>query len=299
MAATLPFLLVQDIWRYLLIARGTPRSAALNDALWVAIQLVGTVYLLMHQHYIRSSAVWLLMWGVSGGVAAFVGAWQCRVIPRPDHVDRWWSTERRFMWRFFIESLIAMGWAPITLLILAALSGLDAAASVRGAQALFGPLFVVAAGLMTALLPEGVRVSREAPTRLSLVLVLASGAVAGAGVLLSVALVLAPSNVGSALLGASWPGTHKIILAYGIAIAASSFALGAATGMRILQAISISLRRRVASAPALFILPIVGAATGDVSDFAIGFLAAAVLQALILWSGFVKAVKEHDISLTT
>lgn len=292
-AVVLPFLLVQDLWRYLLIARGDPKWAAVNDTIWVVLQLVGTGILVANGRYSHSVSAWILMWGSCGAVAAIAGAFQCRIVPRIDHLPAWWRTESPFMWRFLVESIVAFGWVPITLLALAGISGLGAVASLRGAQAVFGPLFVVGAGVMGALLPEGVRVLDVAPRRLTHMLIVASGSLGLASAVFSVALFATPEATGRAVLGASWAGTHKIVLIYGLAMAASSLALGAATGMRALRAISTSLRRRLATAPALFIAPLLGAAIRGAPGFALGFLLAATLQAVILWGGFHAAMRAH------
>src|SRR4029453_2234691 len=76
---SLPFLLVQDVWRFAFFARGRGRAAFLNDAVWAVVMFAGLALL---QHTGFSSVAWFtLAWASAGCLAAIVGVFQLNAFP--------------------------------------------------------------------------------------------------------------------------------------------------------------------------------------------------------------------------
>ena len=77
---TMPGLMLQDSWRYAFFALGRGSQAFLNDMVW-AITLVPALVLLRKTGH--ADVFWFVFaWGATAAIAAAVGPWQARVIPR-------------------------------------------------------------------------------------------------------------------------------------------------------------------------------------------------------------------------
>ena len=77
---TLPGLLLQDSWRYSFFALGRGSQAFLNDTIWALTLVPALVVLRVTGH---ADVFWFVFaWGVTATIAAAVGPWQARVIPR-------------------------------------------------------------------------------------------------------------------------------------------------------------------------------------------------------------------------
>jgi len=70
LGASLPFLLWQDMARYVCFARGRPSVAAAADCLWLALQLVGFAVVVVAGQ--ASAATLLGVWAAAGTVSACV-----------------------------------------------------------------------------------------------------------------------------------------------------------------------------------------------------------------------------------
>jgi O-antigen/teichoic acid export membrane protein len=100
--------------------------------------------------------------------------------------------------------------------------------SLRAAQTLLGPLGIVAAAIMSFLLPE---VSRRTQLTSRLRLRLAGGVSAGVVVgslLFAAVLLLIPDGLGTRLLGDTWAGASSVLLPMSLASAAAGASLGPA-----------------------------------------------------------------------
>ena len=84
---TLPGLLLQDSWRYSFFALGRGSQAFINDTIWTLTLLPALAVLRVTGH---ADVFWFVFaWGITGTIAAAVGPWQARVIPRPAGAWRW------------------------------------------------------------------------------------------------------------------------------------------------------------------------------------------------------------------
>lgn len=147
-------------------------------------------------------------WVLGAAVAAVLVTHRLRVRPRLRGTggDEW---RRRA--DFLAQFLLTAGPSHATLLIAGALGGLPAAGAMRALQSVFGPLNVVIGGLGNAVIPRVAQSPGGART-MGYGLALATG---GVGVGVTGVLMVAP-ELGSLLMGVSWPESVWLVCAYGL-----------------------------------------------------------------------------------
>lgn len=228
LAATLPGLVVQDSVRLGFIATGEPKRAALNDLLWGILTAVGLGALFVGS--VHAPALFILFWGLAGGVAALSGLLRIRTMPAVLAASGWIWGIKRFVGTYQAEFFTKQGSTQLTIYAITALVGLDAIAALRAGQLLLGPLTVFVAGISLMLLPEarralaaGVDEQRMFKRRFTLLLALAPMVWVGG-------LELMPESVGVTLLGESFDAAQRVLIPLGLAVsatgaAAASFAI--------------------------------------------------------------------------
>lgn len=206
-AACAPGLLVQDTMRFAFFSGRTPRNAFLNDGAWALIQLAGFATVQLSGQ--RSLGVLVLTWAGAGAAAGGLALVQAHVAPCPLHA-RAWLHDHRDLWVFILpERLSGQGAMYVSLICIGGIAGLAAAAAVRAAQTLFGPLNILMNAARIVLLPSLVVASP--PKRRRRVHLLAIG-LAIVAVVCGGALMLIPASVGRELLGATWPLVSPLIV---------------------------------------------------------------------------------------
>jgi PST family polysaccharide transporter len=80
LAPFVPFLLIQDYWRWVGFMQARPTQSLLNDAVFNCIMAALLVALIVCG--LRSPSIAILAWGVGAAVAAIYGARQFRVVPQ-------------------------------------------------------------------------------------------------------------------------------------------------------------------------------------------------------------------------
>ena len=114
MGLSLPFLLVQDVWRFAFFARGRGSAAFLNDVVWAVVMFA--VFALLRRYDVSSVAWLTLGWASAGTLAAIVGMFQLKVLPSgPLAAVRWLRSHREIAPRFFAEFVVSSGVSNLTL----------------------------------------------------------------------------------------------------------------------------------------------------------------------------------------
>ena len=148
----LPALLTQDAWRFVFIAEGRPRAAAINDAVWAVAQIGAIVALLSVD--INTVAPLVLAWGGAAGVAAAVGVRQARIWPRPRRTRRWLRDNRDLTGYLLAEFGTLQGCQQGALLVIGVVASLEAIGALRGAQVLLGPANILQVAAFSFAVPE-------------------------------------------------------------------------------------------------------------------------------------------------
>ena len=238
----LPFLLLQDAWRFGFFAAGRGQQAFLNDLI-CAVALVPAL-LIAAQH---SSVVGcVLAWGAATAVAAVAGCLQARAVPRPLRIGRWLRAHRDLGARYVVENLSNGGSGQIRTYGLGAIAGLAAVGAVRGGELLLGPFLAVLMGLSLVAVPEASRIARSRPQRLARFCLLLGGGQAVAALAWGCGLLLfLPDAAGAMLLGEVWPAAAVLILPATLSVAIAGLSSGASTGLRALGSARRSLRAQL------------------------------------------------------
>jgi O-antigen/teichoic acid export membrane protein len=274
MAAFLPGLLVQDVWRLAFFAQGRPQLAALIDALWSALLAVGVVLLVLAR--VHHAAPYVLAWGAAATLAAVVGGLRGRAAPQV--ADAWtWVRSHWTMTRFLLfEQMLTQGAYQGSLMLIGGVGSLSAVASLRGAQVALGPVAALSVSAMAFAVPELARRSwLTAAQRLRIALV-SGTALAVLGVLWGVVVLLLPASIGEEFLGDSWSGVRTVLLASLVGQVASLFTSGASYVVYSRGATAAAFVVNATVAVLLVVLGLTGLVLGGAVGAAWGFTVAFV-----------------------
>ena len=285
LGVVLPGLLVQDAWRYVFFAAGRPAAAALNDAVWAAVQLVAVVGLLVVG--VSTAGPLVLAWGVAAGAAAVLGAVQARARPAPRRSTTW-LREHRDVTRYLVaEFAVLQGAQQGALLLIAAVGSLEAIGALRAVQVLLGPTTILAVAGFSFAVPEFARRARDMSTRDWTVAAAGlSAVVAGLGLVWGVAWVLAPDALGRFLLGATWSGTDAVLLPTVLGQVAAALAIGPAAMLNALQRPRVTFGVHLVEGPLIVLGGVGGVLLGGAVGAAWGFAAVFWVVLPILWARF-------------
>jgi O-antigen/teichoic acid export membrane protein len=270
--ALLPGLMLQDTLRFCLFTMGRPTLAVVNDLVWAASQagLLAVVLTLRHESTVALTAAW------AGGavVASVVGLRQARTIPAVGEGLRFVRRHLSLGGRMAAEAIMTNGSSQVTILAVGATLGATGVGGIRGGATLFGPFTVAFLGLMAAGIAEGSRLFARSPDRLIPVLAAVSCVLLGLSVVWGTVLVLMPSEWGRVLLGDTWPAAQDLIVPFSVSTAGAGLASGGFLGLRVLAAVSATLRLRIITGAATIVTGVAGAIAwgprGAVAGLAVG-----------------------------
>jgi O-antigen/teichoic acid export membrane protein len=282
MGLCMPALLVQDTYRYLLMASGRVRSAAVNDGFWLIVQLLGVVLVL----WLNAPVEWLLAAFGGGAVAAAIlGARQTGVLPNPRSGIDWLRRTADLGLPFLVELTAIYGIAQLALLALAAIGEVAAVGQIRAALLLLSPVTVLCAGLFLVGAPEAVRIRHRNPRQLS-GFVLALGSSAALVVIWAVLILMVPDRAGLVLLGNNWLRGTEVLIPVTVMSVATLFVMSGMVGLRALDAARRTLGLRLWAAPVFAVATLVGVKTVGPYGASVGLAVASCLSALLAWIAF-------------
>ena len=209
-AASLPFVLLQDTLRYLFICEHRPWRALLIDAVWAVLSITSMVAVAS-----TTGAVWavVLCWGGGAAAALVLGLLLGRVLPSLRDGRRWLGVNRNPGLRSVGEfsALNASNFVSV-LYLLALPLGAAGVGALRAAQLLFSPLNTAFSAIKMAVIPELVRSKGTAVFRMRLIeTAVVVAAMAG---LWGAAVMLLPGSIGALVLGTSWEAASGLRLPY-------------------------------------------------------------------------------------
>ncbi len=206
---SIPFVLVEDVGRYAALARGDQHGAVLWDGAWA----VGSAVLLVAT-WIWPSGIrpaWILgTWAALALVSAVALMLRGRLTPSVRELAEWWRKESGGRLRYGAEGLLGTVTSLVVVSAASAIVGPRAAAALRGAGTLLGPLSVIMSAVPLAVVPETSRTTLTleqtwAPLRRIGFLLSALSLTVSA-----IAVVL-PHAIGRALLGDTWAVAAPIL----------------------------------------------------------------------------------------
>lgn len=279
---TLPGLLLQDSWRYSFFALGRGSQAFINDTIWALTLLPALAVLRVTGH---ANVFWFVFaWGITGTIAAAVGPWQARVIPRPAGAWRWVSEQRDLAPRYLAESTSQSGAVQLRTYSIGLILGLAAVGSVQAAATLYGPMTILLLGMSLVTIPEASRVLRRSPRHLPLFCLLIAGGLSLAGLAWGIILLVAvPRGLGHWLLGPIWRSTYPLLLPQMLFVIGQGIIIGAGTGLHALAAARRSLRMIIVTAVLFIIASAAGAAAGGTAGAVWGAAVSQWIGAVYGW----------------
>ncbi len=288
---TLPGLLLQDSWRYSFFALGRGSQAFLNDTVWAVTLLPALVLLRMTGH---ADVFWfVLAWGATASVAAAVGPWQARVVPKLAGGWGWMSRHSDLGPRYLAEGVSSTATSQLRTYTTGLILGLATVGYVQAAITLIGPTTILFFGMALVSLPEAARVLRRSPRHLPLFCLLISGGLTAATLAWGVVLLVAvPRGLGAWLLGPVWRPTYPLVLPMILWVTGQAAYAGAGTGLHALGAARRSLRVAVITS----IISVVCTLAGTLADGALGTVSgmavATWLALLMYWWELRAAIRE-------
>jgi hypothetical protein len=190
-ALAAPAVYAQDVLRYVAYGSGRIGLAIAVDGIWMGVQVVLSVVLIAAGQ--ATPSLLILAW-IAGAVAcASAGALLLRLSPRPVALGRWWAQERGRASGFVTDFLVANGLMQGSFILLSVLLPLDEFAGLRAAFLCLSPLANLLAGVRTLTLAQLAGLSAR-PARARWRAVQVALALAGAGAVYAIALVLLPDR---------------------------------------------------------------------------------------------------------
>ena len=290
---SLPFLLVQDVSRFALLARERGAAAFLSDASWAAVMF--TVFTLLREAGAASITWFTFSWAIAGCVAAAVGLLQLKLLPGgPMAAVTWLRGHRDIAPRFFAEFAITTGVSMMTVFAIGGIAGLGELGRLRAAETLLGPLNVLFGGVALVATAEGVRSLRDTSERMAhgcrrLSLSLAMGVLAWGMIVL-----LLPRSIGEFVLRANWDVGRSLVTPFLISFIGYASTFGASIGLHCLAAARRSLRARCIDGALTFFFGLAGAYLAGAKGVAWGFGVAGLLRSVNAWWQFSRALREYE-----
>lgn len=225
---TLPALTMQDVGRWVAIARSRPAGAIVLDTTWLVLLLAAFVVLeATHQNGLTALTA---AWTCSGALAALWVPITYGVF-RPKEISLRWLRERwDASWRLLVGNVTATGSALVGGVLIAMVSSAVAVAAVRGAILLGRPTSAVQMAVASSAAAD---IARERPDNHGLIryqrrTMSVSTAVA---VVNLVVLLLVPDAVGRAVLGNVWPILSPLVLPISLWLIAAAAQSGVAPAL--------------------------------------------------------------------
>jgi hypothetical protein len=294
LAVVLPILILQDSWRFAFFAAGHGRKAFANDMVR-AVALGPSMFLAAQ---LGSLVGFVLAWGLSCAVAAGYGCIQSGVLPRPwGGVGGWLREHRDLGPRYLVENVSLSSATQLRMYGVAAISGLAAVGTIRGAELLLGPFLAVLMGLSLVTVSEAARMLRRSVDRLWQFCLLVGGVQAAATLVWGLSLLfLLSDGLGEFILGQVWAPASALILPVTLGVAGASFGSGAAAGLRALGAARRSMRAQLFASAAYLTGGIVGAFEAGALGSAWGVAVATLSGSVVWWHQLHAGLRDHRTS---
>ncbi|MGW1342883.1 hypothetical protein ACWCOV_17670 [Kribbella sp. NPDC002412] len=291
LGCVLPGLMLQDSWRFAFFASGQGGKAFLSDITW-AVALVPLLYLAKHDG--PSVTKFVLAWGAAGIFAALVSGLQAGVVPRLFQALHWLHDHRDLGLRYLAENTTISGAYQLKMYGLGAFAGVAAVGTVRGAEMMLGPFFIVLSGIGLVAVPEAARMLRRSLGALRKFCLLLGSAQALAALAWGLGLVfLLPHAWGHAVLGEVWDSTEPLLVPATLSVMFASFYTGASAGLRALGVARRSLKAQLYASAAYLVGGVGGGVLGGALGSAWGAAGATFVGAIVWWWSLRVGIRER------
>lgn len=229
-AVACPVVMVQDTFRFAAIAARTPGRAVAWDGLWAA---GSAVVLAMTWSALGGLTTNQVLWAWTGlALASLVGL--LMTTPgatrfRPG-LRVWWAESRADRIRYGAEAGVGATSALLVVAIATAFVGASAAAALRGAETVLGPLSILFSAIPLAVVPDAVR--DNDPQRTWRTLRLIATLMSTLALAIGAASLALPDSWGELALGDSWQVVSPLLPIIGLEYAALAWVSVSYTGLK-------------------------------------------------------------------
>lgn len=290
----LPGLMLQDSWRFAFFALGRGSQACLNDTIQ-GVALVPALLLLKLTHH-SDVFSFVLAWGASANIAAAVGPFQARVIPRVDQAWAWIWQHRDLGPRYLLENTANSASGQVRIYGVGLILGLSAVGYLEAAALLMGPFMALLMGTLLVTVPEAARVLQRSPERLwRFCLVLGAGLGLAAFAWGATLILLMPLGLGHLLIGPIWRQAYPLMLPTTLWFTGTGVGIGASAGLRALGASRRSLLAQTSYSVVSVIIYLIGAYYGGAMGAAVAGAIAVVPGTVFWWYQLRLALRDANV----
>jgi hypothetical protein len=291
-AVVAPVIALQDTLRITSIAMGNARAAVISDGLW-------TVWV-MALFIVNILGVWdspegsVYVWGLGGAAASVVLLAATGVKLRFLRVFEWWTLYWRSRIRFGCNYSLDQVGAVMMTALATVIVGTAAAASLRGAYTLFGPLAILFTASSLIFVPQARRSTDSVMVQWRRMM-MSSGVMSVLGVATVVLFLCIPDALGNIILGDIWQPAMDVVPYMGVGCVAiawlvSGYNMLAAQGMS-----AVLLRVHIIQVVLIGIFTAIGGLVlHTAAGIAIGEAVAGWLAVLIVLTTVSRVVKRRS-----
>lgn len=287
LALAAPLVLAQDVQRYGSMSDGRPQLALIWDGLWALGSALILSLTWLTPGALNSAGI-LSGWAGLAGVSLMGLTVAGNFAPRFIGLVAWFRGTVGDRVRFGLEAGVGAVGSLLVASIGVAIIGATAAAALRGAGTILGPLNVLMSAMPLAVIPEvarrgyGLRDTWRVLARLSFGMSALALLVGSMGFII-------PDEIGHQLLGPSWAAVAPILPITGIEYAGLAWVSSVFSALRSQGESVALLRARIVFTVCSTVLS-VGAAFywNTVRAMAIGLAVAGVSVALMLWLSVIR-----------
>jgi hypothetical protein len=204
LACSSPFLVVQDVGRYVAVAQGTPAKAVVSDLLWVC---TGLTVLGVSQVSHQIGAVTAVGGWILGGLLALICLRSC--LRRPLWGGTWgWFVQDRRRHHLSVDALTAAVAPLVVASLVATVCSTATVGSLRGASTLMSPINVGMAAVGLGAVPE---ISRRSESRARSFMIMVSLGLALCSISWGALMWFLPSSAGLFVLGPTWDNARQVL----------------------------------------------------------------------------------------
>lgn len=210
LAVFAPFVLGQDLLRYVAMTIGRPHIAAIWDGVWCLGAVIALLCAWLHLPFVNAASV-LASWGFLAMVAFVAMAFSLRVVPTLRGLVPWLKSDWQHRIRYTVDAGLEQTSMLVVFVLVTALITADATGALRGAMALFAPVGIMGAAVQIILIPESVRASAS-PARVWQVLTKLAILTASLALVIGVICYFLPPSLGFYVLGDTFDSTQAVIV---------------------------------------------------------------------------------------
>jgi hypothetical protein len=267
----MPFLVLQDVVRFVCMSRQDAFGATLSDGAWVVAFVVGIGAVHLATGSAPGAAGALATWIFGAVCGVVVGGVRMGAVPHIRDGVRFARLVWRQSLRYVVDWLALGASAQAGLYLLGATAGLAVLGETRTAFLLTGPINIVIMGATMVLVPELTRYRRRTGSRLFLAACAISGLLLVASLTWLGIIAVLPESALEVILGDAAADARSLLLPLVFTSAVVMIAQGPLVCLRATGDIRRGTRASLPTAPFMLLGATIGAAiTGDAAGAVIG-----------------------------